>query len=179
MTNLRTAATRRIVPAIAAICTSLFIAPAVIAQTQPATSLNIQKETPMQHAKGTFDVKVIPVGIEDKAEGTTLGRMSIDKQFHGDLTGTGKGEMLTGMAEVKGSGGYVAIERVTGTLQGRTGSFILQHIGVMTRGEPQLSVTIVPDSGTSQLVGITGKLTITITDGKHFYDLAYTLPETP
>jgi hypothetical protein len=178
MTNPRTSATRRIIPAIAAICTSLFV-PAVIAQTQPATPPNIQKETPMQHANGTFDVKITPLGTEDKAEGTTLCRMSIDKQFHGDLTGTGKGEMLTGMAEVKGSGGYVAIERVTGTLQGRAGSFILQHIGVMTRGEPQLSVTIVPDSGTGQLVGITGKLTITITDGKHFYELAYTLPETP
>jgi hypothetical protein len=183
MTNLFTSTTRRIIPAITAIGASLCLAITVVAQTQPVTLPNLQpnfqKETPMQHAKGTFDVKVIPVGTEDKAEGTTLGRMSIDKQFHGDLTGTGKGEMLTGMAEVKGSGGYVAIERVTGTLQGRTGSFILQHIGVMTRGEPQLSVTIVPDSGTSQLVGITGKLTITITEGKHFYDLAYTLPEAP
>jgi hypothetical protein len=103
--------------------------------------------------------------------------MSIDKQFHGDLDGAGKGQMLTAGTDVKESGVYVAIERVTGTLQGRSGSFILHHTGIMTRGAPQLSVTVVPDSGTGQLLGLAGKLTITIVDGKHLYDFEYTLPD--
>ena len=105
--------------------------------------------------------------------------MTIDKQFHGDLEGTSKGQMLTGMTEVKGSAGYVAIEKVTGTLKGRSGSFILQHTGVMNRNVPQLTITVVPDSGTGQLAGLTGSLTIKIApDGKHSYDFEYTLPET-
>jgi hypothetical protein len=105
--------------------------------------------------------------------------MSIDKQFHGDLEGTSKGQMLSAMGSVKGSAGYVALERITGTLKGRSGSFVLQHSGTMTRGAPQLSVTVVPDSGTGQLVGLAGALTIKIDNGKHSYDFDYTLPETP
>jgi uncharacterized protein DUF3224 len=105
--------------------------------------------------------------------------MSGDKQFHGDLEGTSKVQMLTAMTDVKGSAGYVAIERVTGTLHGHTGSFVLQHSGSSNRGATQLSITVVPDSGTGQLVGITGKMTITITDGKHSYDFEYTLPKAP
>ena len=101
--------------------------------------------------------------------------MSIDKQFHGDLEGAGKGEMLSAGTVVKGSAGYVAIERVTGKLQGRSGSFVLQHTGTMTRGVPQLSVTVVPDSGTGELTGIAGKLNIIIADGKHSFDFEYTL----
>jgi hypothetical protein len=128
------------------------------------------------HATGTFEVKLTPQPPEEKTD-ASLGRMTIDKQFHGDIEATSKGQMLTGMAPVKGSGGYVAIERVEGTLQGRSGSFILQHTGTMSHGEYQLSVTVVPDSGTGQLVGLTGSMTILITDGKHSYDFAYTLPE--
>jgi hypothetical protein len=105
--------------------------------------------------------------------------MSIDKQFHGDIEGTSKGQMLTAMTEVKGSAGYVAIERVSGTLHGRRGSFALQHTGIMNRGAPQLSITVVPDSGTGQLAGITGKFDIKIADGKHSYEFDYTLPEAP
>jgi hypothetical protein len=106
--------------------------------------------------------------------------MSIDKQFHGDLQGTSKGQMLTAGTAVKGSAGYVAIERVNGTLRGRSGTFILQHTGTMTRGTPQLSVTVVPDSGTDQLVGLTGTMNIVIApDGKHSYDFAYALPQKP
>jgi len=130
-------------------------------------------------ATGTFEVKLTPQPPEDKAEGSTLGRMSGDKQFHGDLEGTSKVQMLTAMTDVKGSAGYVAIERVTGTLHGHTGSFVLQHSGSSNRGTTQLSITVVPDSGTGQLVGITGKMTITITDGKHSYDFEYTLPKAP
>jgi hypothetical protein len=131
------------------------------------------------HATGTFEVKLTPQPPEDKAEGATLGRMSGDKQFHGDLEGTSKVQMLTAMTDVRGSAGYVAIERVTGTLRGRSGSFVLQHSGSSNRGATQLSITVVPDSGTGQLVGIAGKMTITITDGKHSYDFEYTLPKAP
>ena len=127
------------------------------------------------HASGTFEVKLTPQATDEKD--SALGRMSIDKQFHGDLDGTSKGEMLTGMTSVKGSAGYVAIEKVSGTLTGRHGTFILQHTGTMTRGAAQLSVTVVPDSGTGDLVGLTGKMTIKIADGKHSYDFEYTLNE--
>lgn len=130
----------------------------------------------MAHATGSFDVKLTPQS-DDFLKGTLLGRMSIAKQFHGNLEGTSKGEMLTGGDVTKGSAGYVAIEQVTGTLDGRSGSFILQHSGTMTRGAPQLSISVVPDSGTGQLAGLAGTMTIKITDGKHFYDFAYTLPE--
>lgn len=130
------------------------------------------------HASGTFEVKLKPQKADNsEAESANLGRMSIDKQFHGDLEATSKGEMLSAMTDVKGSAGYVAIERVTGTLHGRSGTFILQHSGTMTRGVPQMSVSVVPDSGTGQLTGLAGKMTIQIADGKHFYELDYTLPE--
>jgi len=131
------------------------------------------------HASGAFDVKVVPAAAEDKTEGSTLGRMSIDKQFHGDLEATSKGEMLYAGTSVKGSAGYVAIERVSGTLQGRTGTFVLQHTGTMTRGVPELSVTVVPDSGTGQLTGLAGKMTINIADGKHSYEFDYSFAPTP
>ena len=126
-------------------------------------------------ATGTFDVKLSPRAQDDKGDGVALGRMSIDKELHGDLEGISKGEMMTAMTGVQGSAGYVAIERVSGTLNGRTGAFLLQHTGTMTRGAQQLSVTVVPDSGTGQLAGIAGRMEIRITDGKHFYDFEYTL----
>ena len=128
----------------------------------------------MNHAAGTFDVKLAPQTTDAPA----LGRMSIDKQFHGDLEATTKGEMLSFMSDVKGSAGYVAMERVTGTLHGKTGSFVLQHTGTMTRGAPELSVTVVPDSGTGQLAGLSGKMTINIEGGKHSYKFDYELAGT-
>ena len=130
-------------------------------------------------ATGTFDVKLAPQAPDDKSADVAIGRMSIDKQFHGDLEGTSKGQMLAAMTDVEGSAGYVAIERVTGTLQGKSGTFVLQHSGTMTRGEPQLSVTVVPDSGTGGLVSLTGKMAIIVADGKHSYELEYTLAPTP
>lgn len=130
-------------------------------------------------ASGTFEVKLTPQATDDKTETATLGRMLIDKQFHGGLEATSKGEMLAAGTDVKGSAGYVAMERVSGTLQGRSGAFVLQHSGTMTRGTPQLSVTVVPDSGTGQLVGLAGKMAILIADGKHSYDFEYTIAETP
>ncbi len=128
-------------------------------------------------ATGTFEVKVTPQPSEDKTDDATLGRMTIDKQIHGDLEATSKGQMLTAGTPVKGSAGYVAIERISATLHGRTGTFILQHTGTMNRGALQLSITVVPDSGTGQLTGLTGKMDIQIADGKHSYDFAYTLPD--
>jgi hypothetical protein len=125
------------------------------------------------HASGTFDVKITPQPAGD----SPLGRMSIDKQFHGDLEAASQGQMLAAGASVKGSAGYVALEQVTGTLHGRTGTFILQHSGTMTRGTPQLSVTVVPDSGTGELTGLAGKMEIAIDAGKHSYYFEYTLAE--
>lgn len=150
---------------------------AALAQTPPTPPPAAQKGAAMSgRAAGAFDVKMTP-GPEDKESG--VGRMTIDKQYHGDLEGTGKGEMLSFMTAVQGSGVYVAIERVSGTLRGRTGTFMLQHLGVMTRGAPSLSIAVVPDSGTGQLTGIAGKMQIDIADGKHSYGFEYTLPETP
>lgn len=129
-------------------------------------------------ASGSFDVSMAPQGVQEKTEGAALGRMSLDKRYHGDLAATGKGEMLSAVTETSGSAGYVAIERVTGSLHGRRGSFVLQHTGTMTRGVPQLSITVVPDSGTGALTGLAGTMTIDIADGKHFYGFEYTLPNT-
>jgi hypothetical protein len=132
----------------------------------------------MIRATGTFDVKLSPLPAYDSTPDSKLGRLSLDKQFHGDLDATSKGEMLSAGTTIKNSAGYVAIERVSGTLNGHHGSFVLQHNGTMNRGAPQLSVTVVPDSGTDQLVGLSGNLAIIIApDGKHSYEFEYTLPE--
>ncbi len=134
---------------------------------------------PTRHATGTFDVTLKPIPAYESSPDAALGRMSIDKQFHGDLEGTSKGEMLTASGSVKGSAAYVAVERVTGTLRGRSGSFSFVHRGIMTRGTPQLLLTVVPDSGSGQFVGLAGSLTINIAEGKHFYDFEYSLPDAP
>jgi hypothetical protein len=168
---------RTIVGVIPAICLSLGCV--AIAQTPPSTPTAQKGASVTAHAKGTFEVKLNPQTPDGKFEDATMGRMTIDKQFHGDLEATSKGQMLSAMTEVKGSAGYVAMERVTGTLSGRSGSFVLQHSASMTRGVPQMSVTVVPDSGTGQLVGLTGKMDILINAGKHSYDFEYTLPATP
>lgn len=153
-----------------------------LAHTHVQPSNAIQNKTQREafvaeHASGTFDVKLTPQGEEDKGEGASLGRMSIDKHFHGDLEGTSKGEMLSAVSSVKGSAGYVAIERVSGKLRGRSGTFVLQHSGMMTHGVPQLTVSVVPDSGTGRLVGLQGAMTIKIEGGNHSYDFDYRLPE--
>jgi len=130
-----------------------------------------------RHAEGTFDVKTTPMPPDDVTTGTPIGRFALDKQFHGDLEGPGKGEMLGAGDPSKGTAGYVAIEHVTGTLQGHTGSFALQHLGTMEQGKFQLAVTVVPGSGKGDLTGIAGSMTIIITGGKHSYTFDYTLPE--
>src|SRR5262245_57020135 len=133
--------------------------------------------TATTRASGPFDVKLTP---PDDTGDKPFGRMSFDTQLHGSLEATSHGEMLTAMTAVEGSGAYVALERVEGTLEGRKGTFLLQHNAFMTRGAPHLTVTVVPDSGTRELVGLTGTMGIRIEEGgKHFYDFDYSLPALP
>ena len=130
-----------------------------------------------QRATGPFDVKVTPQKPDTQiARAANLGRLTIDKRFHGDLEGISKGEMLATQTEVPGSAGYVALERITGTLKGRAGGFVLQHSATMTRGTPVSSITVVPDSGTGELRGLSGKMTITVaSDGAHSYEFEFNL----
>lgn len=140
-----------------------------------AGSSAAQSKEVSMHATGPFDVKATPQ--DDKSADPLLGRFTLDKQYHGELEGTAKGQMLSAGTTVKGSGAYVAIEKVEGTLKGRSGTFVLQHTGSMSGGSFHLNVTIVPDSGTGQLAGIAGTMKIIIApDGKHSYDLEYTIP---
>jgi hypothetical protein len=167
--------------AVLALCLCFGFGPFGYAQASSAARSAVQKEAGVTaHASGAFEVKLTPQAPDDKTEDANLGRMTIEKQFHGDLEGTSKGQMLTAGTGAKGSsGGYVAIEKVSGTLHGRSGSFVLQHGGTMTRGVPQLLITVVPDSGTGQLAGLAGTMTIKIADGKHSYEFEYTLAKTP
>ena len=145
----------------------------------PAAAAELQGQEAMQQtARGTFRVEIAPEeasGAED--DNTDLGRMSLSKAFEGDLVATGEGSMLTAVTSTEGSAGYVAIERVVGTLRGRSGSFVLQHSGTMSGDEQSLAITIVPDSGTGELEGIAGEFGLEIVDGVHHYELTYTLPE--
>lgn len=125
------------------------------------------------HAAGTFDVKLTPEPRE--GEDWAPARMKIDKQFHGDLEALSKGEMLSEGTPAQGSAAYVALERVRGKLRGRSGAFVLQHSATMTRGVPQLSITVVPDSGTDDLMGLTGKMAVNIEAGRHSYEFEYAL----
>src|SRR5690349_20968007 len=127
------------------------------------------------HASGIFDVKLAPQPAAPGTETAQLGRLSIDKRFQGDLEATSLGEMLSAGTGVPGSAGYVAIERVSGSLHGRQGSFVLMHYGLMERGAPSLRVSVVPDSGTGELVGIKGELAIRVEQGRHEYVLEYEL----
>ena len=125
-------------------------------------------------AAGPFEVTMNPDPRYEGAEGgIVLGRLSLSKQFHGELEATSTVQMLSAGTAVKGSAGYVAIELVVGKLGGRAGSFVLQHSGTMARGQAALAVSVVPDSGTGQLVGLSGRMTIDIADGKHSYDFEY------
>jgi len=131
------------------------------------------------HARGRFEVKLTPQTLADPTAAATLGRLSIAKRYFGDLEAEAAGEMLTATTPVKGSAVYVAVERVSGTLSGRRGSFALHHTGVMDRGAPRLTVSVVPDSGTDELAGLAGTLSITIVEKEHYYDLEYTLSPSP
>ena len=140
-----------------------------------AVQVQPQRGVTMRQAVGTFEVKMKPEPLSDVAGKTGLGRMSIDKVFKGQLEGTSQGEFLSAMGTEKGSAGYVAIEQVTGTLDGKKGTFALMHRGVMTRGAPELLVTVVPDSGTRELVGLSGTFKVIIDEGKHSYLFDYSL----
>ena len=126
-------------------------------------------------AKGTFEVKVVPLAADEGTDTGGFGRLSIDKTFSGDLAGSSKGQMVGAFTAVEGSAGYVALERVTGALNGRAGSFILQHSGSMSRGGQTIIVTVVPDSGTEELTGLAGTMQIIIEGKKHSYLFDYTL----
>ena len=132
-----------------------------------------------QRAAGPFEVKVTPQKPDTQiARAANLGRLTIDKRFHGDLEGISKGEMLATQTDTPGSAGYVAMERVTGKLKGRSGSFVLQHSGTMTRGSPVSIITVVPDSGTGELRGLSGTMTgISASDGGHSYEFDFRLEE--
>ena len=125
-------------------------------------------------ASGTFDVELTPMPADGGAP-AAIGRMTITKQFSGDLEGTGAGQMVAMMTQVEGSAGYVAMEEVSGTLDGRAGTFVLQHSGTMNRGTPTLVVAVVPDSGTGELAGLSGTMTITITGREHRYEFQYSI----
>lgn len=140
-----------------------------------ASAAQAQKNPVMpNHARGTFDVKVTPQPAEGSAGGP-FGRFVLDKQFRGSLEATSAGTMLGAGTAIAGSGAYVAFELVSGTLDGKRGTFILQHVGTMQRNVATMTVTVVPDSGTDQLTGLTGRMTIIIEGGKHSYDLEYTV----
>ena len=127
-------------------------------------------------ASGPFDVKLNPESLSGVAEPTGIGRMSLDKRFQGDLDAVSQGEMLAFRSGVQGSAGYVAMEKVSGTLHGRSGSFVLQHSSTMVRGTPAQSISVVPDSGTGELAGLSGSMVIIIADGTHSYEFDYVLP---
>jgi hypothetical protein len=141
-----------------------------------AVKASMREGAAMKKATGTFEVKLQPQANLDSEAGAALARLSLDKQFVGDLVGVGRGEMLSAVTSTKGSAGYVAIERFNGTVHGRKGSFVFQHSGQMNRGAQQLAISVVPDSGVDELLGITGVFKINIVDGKHFYEFEYSLP---
>jgi hypothetical protein len=158
------------------ICALVVNVPAAFAQTQSQSKVKPEKAM-TNRASGTFEVKLSP---QDEGTDAPVRRMTLDKQFQGDLVATSKGQMLmASSSNIKGSAGYVAIEKVTGTLNGRHGSFYLQHSGTMTRGVGELTITVIPDTGTDQLVGLRGKMNIIIADGKHSYEFEYSLGDNP
>ncbi|NHZ66399.1 DUF3224 domain-containing protein [Massilia genomosp. 1] len=150
----------------AAALSLLAVLPPVSAQASPVIA----------RASGPFEITIIPAGVPEKEGRTVTARMALEKRYTGALAASGKGAMLTAVSDTRGSAAYVAIERVSGTLAGRKGGFVLQHAGTMRAGTSQATITIVPDSGTEELSGISGAMTLTVVDGKHFYALDYALP---
>ena len=158
---------------VAAVCL-LLISPM---QTQTKSSSPAHKENSMAtHASGTFEVKLAPQTANEIETAAGIMRITIDKVIHGELEATTKGEMIASSDGTRGSGAYSALELVTGTLNGRSGTFVLQHTGTMTKTSQQLLITVVPESGTGELTGLEGKFVIKIADKKHFYEFEYTLP---
>ena len=148
-----------------------------LAAAVPPTLFAKEPAVTLHSATGPFDVKLAPQTLSAVAEHSGLGRMSLDKQFHGALEAASTGEMIAFRSAVAGSAGYVAMETVRGTLDGRAGSFVLQHSSTLARGEPTQSITVVPDSGTDALVGLAGRMVVDIAPGgAHSYRFEYTLP---
>jgi hypothetical protein len=131
----------------------------------------------MKRASGSFEVNVQPLSNAEVSADAMFGRFLLTKKFSGDLVAEARGQMLSAGTVTQGSAGYVAIDHITGTLEGRKGSFVLQHSGSMNKGAPALTISVVPDSGSGDLAGISGTLKINIVDKKHFYDFDYTFPE--
>ncbi len=134
----------------------------------------------MKHASGSFEIKMMPVDVSEAGKAGGIGRMTIEKTFHGGLEGTSQGEMLTGITPFSGSMAYVAIETVRGTVNGHRGTFVLSHNATMMKGDPASAVAnivVVPGSGTAELTGLSGSLAIAETGGQHTYDFTYALPE--
>ena len=131
----------------------------------------------MKRATGSFEVSLQPLSNAEITSDAMLGRLLLNKKFSGDLTASARGQMLSAGTATRGSAGYVAIDHVTGNLEGRQGSFVLQHSGSMNRGVPTLSIMVVPDSGTDELAGLSGTLSINVIDGKHFYDFIYSISQ--
>lgn len=146
------------------------------AVTAPHTTTPTPIRRMTAHAEGTFQVETKPLAPYNTSAGAGVGRFSIDKQYHGDIEGTGEGEMLSSGNPASGSAGYVAIERVTATIRGKTGSFSLQHSGTMEKGALSLSISVVPGSGTGDFAGIAGTMNITVENGKHSYLFDFSLP---
>ncbi|MGB9032333.1 MAG: DUF3224 domain-containing protein [Acidobacteriaceae bacterium] len=168
---------RRIAAALACVGLVLALSEAAVVRVRAQNPAPGHREAARMHqATGSFEVKMAPQKADNpQAEGAGLGRMSLDKQYHGDLEAASQGEMLSVLDRQKGSGGYVAMERVTGKLQGRSGSFVLQHNATMNHGVPYLNIIVVPDTGTGELAGISGSMTIRIEGGQHFYDFEYAI----
>lgn len=157
---------------------SVFLAIALgLMSLHPTTTFSQEIERMTAVAKGSFTVEMAPQGEPEVADGVALGRMALNKAFVGDLEAVGVGQMLTALTPTKGSAGYVAIERVSGSLHGRKGSFVFQHSGLMNEGARQLSISVVPGSGTGELAGLAGTFTLEIVDGEHHYQFEYSLPE--
>jgi hypothetical protein len=136
----------------------------------------VRKEAAVRsRATGTFEVKVLPLAADDSVDTGGFSRLSLDKRFSGDLKGTSRGQMVAAKTAIEGSAAYVALERVSGTLNGRTGGFILQHNGTMSRGAQEMRITVVPDSGTGELTGLAGTMRIIIEAGRHSYEFEYTI----
>ena len=155
----------------------IYLSACFLLNAQVPTTKSTAKDVPMSpHAEGTFEVKNSPLPVDDAVNGTAIGRFGLDKQFHGDLQANSKGEMLGAGNPATGTAGYVAIEQVTGTLNGLHGSFALQHFGTMEDNKFDLIVKVVPGSGTEELTGISGTMTIAVANGKHSWTFNYTLP---
>lgn len=161
----------------AVVAAAVFAVPAFAQNPGMRIETHRPSDTVSRTAKGSFDVKLTPQTLEEAVADPLLARLLIAKQFHGDLDALGKGQMLSAGTAEKGSAGYVAIEQVSGTLGGKTGSFVLQHNATLDRGKPRLQIIVVPDSGTGELVGISGKMSVEVApDGAHSYEFDYELP---